>query len=236
VFNFSFVRTLPTPHVQHCYFAFLLFKATALLFLLEAATLLFLLDMLLYSSFLTYYSTCLVRFATMLLLLDVIALLVPHYCSTPFAWCGYSFCSMLMFFVCLGTSLLHPWFCYSLFLLFYIGIHPLHFFTSQRIVQIRILQVGLGRWKLFFFIFVCWWVFLIIHVFGKWWLTMYLFILCRNYLDIVHLIIHIASQFYTLHFICTILLKCIFSTNCIYFLKIFQLLDFHISCKKHTYF
>jgi hypothetical protein len=45
---------------------------------------------------------------------------------------------------------------------------------------------------------------------------MCLFVVCRNYLDIVHLIIHIASYFYTLHFICTIALS-IFSACYILF-------------------
>jgi hypothetical protein len=34
--------------------------------------------------------------------------------------------------------------------------------------------------------------FIIDVVFGKFWLTMCLLVVCRNYLDIVHLIIHIA--------------------------------------------
>jgi hypothetical protein len=35
--------------------------------------------------------------------------------------------------------------------------------------------------------------FFVIHVFGKFWLTMCLFVVAKNYLDIVHLILHIAS-------------------------------------------
>jgi hypothetical protein len=42
-------------------------------------------------------------------------------------------------------------------------------------------------WKVIFFsIFVCWWIKKNFHVFGKWWLTMCLFVLCMNSLDIVH--------------------------------------------------
>jgi hypothetical protein len=51
--------------------------------------------------------------------------------------------------------------------------------------------------------------------------------LCRNYLDIVHLIIHIASHFYTLHFICTITL-CIFLTLLFFQLLVNVKVDFHI--------
>jgi hypothetical protein len=38
-------------------------------------------------------------------------------------------------------------------------------------------------------------IFFIIHVFGKFWLTMCLFVVCKNYLDIIHLILHIAFFF-----------------------------------------
>jgi len=55
--------------------------------------------------------------------------------------------------------------------------------------------------EIFFFNLCLLMIFLIIHVFGKCWLIMCLFVVCRNYLDIVHLIIHIAFHFYTLHFI-----------------------------------
>jgi len=61
------------------------------------------------------------------------------------------------------------------------------------------------------------------NLFWKWWLIMCLLIVYKNYLDIVHLIIHIASRFYTLHFICTIAL-CIFSAHYIFFFP-FQLLE-----------
>jgi hypothetical protein len=51
--------------------------------------------------------------------------------------------------------------------------------------------------------------FLIIHVFGKWCFLMCLFVVGRDYLNIVHSILRITFHFYTLHFICTIAL-CIF--------------------------
>jgi hypothetical protein len=56
----------------------------------------------------------------------------------------------------------------------------------------------------------------------KWWLIMCLFVVCMNYLDIVHLIIYITFHFYTLHFICTIALS-IFLAHYIFFSP-FQLL------------
>jgi hypothetical protein len=86
-------------------------------------------------------------------------------------------------------------------------------------IQIQVLHAKLGRWDLFFEIFVCWLIFLIIHIFEKCWLTMCLFVVCKNYLDIVHLIIHIAFHFYTLHSICTITL-CIFWAWCIFLMDI----------------
>jgi hypothetical protein len=83
------------------------------------------------------------------------------------------------------------------------------------IVQIQIFKPDFES-DFFFPTFVCWWIFLMIHVFRKWSLIMCLFVVCKNYLDIVHLIMHIASHFYTIHFICTIAL-CIFLTHCIFF-------------------
>jgi hypothetical protein len=43
-----------------------------------------------------------------------------------------------------------------------------------QVLQIQVFQAKLGRWEFLCSIFVCW-VFLIIHVFGKWWLIMCLF-------------------------------------------------------------
>ncbi len=157
-----------------------------------------------------------------------ISLFLSNYYSTPLAWP-----------LCSSTYLLHSWFWGSLFLLFnpvvllllfQIGTPPpaaLLFFANVKcggVVQIQVfqnwvLQAKLGKWKLLCLIFVCWWIFLIIHVFGKWWLIMCFLFLCKNYLDIVRLIIHIASHFYILHFICTIAL-CIFSAHCFFFLSI----------------
>jgi len=53
---------------------------------------------------------------------------------------------------------------------------------------------------------------------------MCLFVVGRNYLDIVYLIIHIASHFYTFHFICTIAL-CIFQHIASFYKKIQLLIN-----------
>ncbi len=69
-------------------------------------------------------------------------------------------------------------------------------------------QAKLKRWDIFFNICLLMNFFMIHVVFGKFWLTMCLFVMCKNYLDIICLIIHIAFHllncivyfFSTLHF------------------------------------
>jgi len=80
-----------------CYYVFLV-----------RPTILFLLFDLLFCSFCS---------TLMFLLLDIVVLLLLLDIATPLAWHYYSSCSTLLIFVFLGTSLLHPWFCYSLLLL-----------------------------------------------------------------------------------------------------------------------
>jgi len=194
----------------------------------------------------------------MLLLFDWLRSSYLTYCSTPFAqfdvpfvwptlplllfdlfcYC-YSTCCSILFArpLCLGTFLLHPWFCCSLLLLFdlvillflfYIGIPPRSLFCRCGVWRSYpnssfSNSSSLGQtWKARIFVFnfcllmssfnyPCFWEMVVNNVFV---------FLCKNYLDIIHLIIHIASHFYTLHFVCTIAL-CIFWAHCIFF---FQLL------------
>jgi hypothetical protein len=93
--------------------------------------------------------------------------------------------------------LLRPWFCCSLLLLFdlvillflfLIGIPPPPpFFVGVecggvvqiQVFQIQVLYAKLGRREFLSSIFVSWWVLLIIHVFGKWWLIMCWFFCAR---------------------------------------------------------
>jgi hypothetical protein len=64
--------------------------------------------------------------------------------------------------------------------------------------------------------------FLIIHtaVFGKFWLKMCLFVVCRNYFNIIHLILHIAFHLHNciafFSFLFSIAYKCVgwFSNRC----------------------
>jgi hypothetical protein len=71
---------------------------------------------------------------------------------------------------------------------------PLVFAGVRRVVQIRILEAKFGRCDFFSSTFVYWWILKIIHVSWKCWLIMCLFVVCTNYLNIIHLIIHIASH------------------------------------------
>jgi hypothetical protein len=80
-------------------------------------------------------------------------------------------------------------------LLFQIGIFLLVFCKCERSSKFMFFKPNLEG-EIFFSIFVCWWIFLIIHVFEKWWLTMCLFVVCKNYLDIIHSILHIAFHLY----------------------------------------
>jgi hypothetical protein len=124
-------------------------------------------------------------------------------------------CSFVLCFFC--SMLLLPFF------LFWIDF-PFGFFVGvEGAIQIQVFKVRLGRWEIFQKIFVCWWFLKIICVvFENFWLKMCLFVVCRNYLSIVHLIIHLTFHFYTFHFICTIALSIFFNTFCLIFL--FQLL------------
>jgi len=124
--------------------------------------------------------------------LRLLLLLARHDCSS---------CWMLMFFVHWSISLLHLWYCCSLFL----GQRCCFCSSCFRLVLSSLSFCKCGKscpnssslcqiWKMR--IFVCWWIFLIIHVFEKCWLTMCLLVVCSNYLNIVHLIIHIAFHLY----------------------------------------
>jgi hypothetical protein len=157
--------------------------------------------------------------------------------TTPFAQCHCSSCSLLLFLcsfildaTCSNSSLLHSWCCCSLLDIatlvalvsnWYPPPPPFNFLQVwEELSKFKFVELDLED-EIFFSIFVCWWIFWIIHVFGKCWLIMCLFIVCRNYLDIVHLIIHIAFHFYTLHCIFIIAL-CNFLAHCIFFLFFFR--------------
>ncbi len=86
-----------------------------------------------------------------------------------------------------------------LLLMFQIGTPtpPLHVFVSMGKTNFPnstfILQAKLEGEFFFFQMFVCWWLlFLVLIVHGFFWLMGFLFVMCKNYLDIVHLILHIA--------------------------------------------
>jgi hypothetical protein len=151
-----------------------LLETTALLFLLEVVTLLLLLDMLFCSSFLTYYSACFVQLVIQLLLLNVIAFLASHCYSIPFAWCHCSSCSTMLLFVHLDTSLMRPSFCYSLFLLFQIGIPLLHFLKSfKKLSKFKFFKSNLEGENFFFYLclltsffnYPCFWEMVVGNVF-----------------------------------------------------------------------
>jgi hypothetical protein len=134
------------------------------------------------------------------LLFDVVALLVQRcYFMAPLA--QHYYCSLLWHWYSLFTQIL---FCYTLDLvvpcsLFDIAALVSNWYSPSSCfasvggaVQIEFLHAKLARWGFFFKIFVCWLIFLTIHIFEKCWLTMCLFIVRKNYLDIVHWVVHIA--------------------------------------------
>ncbi len=144
------------------------------------------------SMLLLYNSSCL---TLLFFLLDVVVIpLAQHDCFA---------CSMLLFFALSCTFLLHLWCCWSLLL----GRYCCFYSSCFKLVLSLFSFCKCGKscpnlssqsqnWKMRFFFptFVWWWIFLITHVFGKCWLTMRLFVVCKNYLNIIHLIIHIASH------------------------------------------
>jgi hypothetical protein len=92
---------------------------------------------------------------------------------------------------------------------------PLFFFASVECggaIQIQILQTKLGRWNCCL-IFVCW-VFLIIHVFGKWWLIMCLFFSVGIFGHCTFSYIHSIS-FAQLHYVFFEHIAFYFSFNCL---------------------
>ncbi len=186
--------------------------------LLVEPTLLLLLDLLLRSTCLTCCFTLLAQLAVLLLLFNllfcsscligciplvqpiVLLFLFDIFVQVPFCYAHdfvtpCSFCLTLLFCSFCLRLVLPPPFSYRC------GVWrscPNSSFSCQ-------------TWKVKFFVFnfdllmiyffkPCFWEMVVSNVFV---------FLCRNYLDIVHLIMHIAFHFYTLHFICTIVL-CIF--------------------------
>ncbi len=167
------------------------------------------------SMLLLYDFSCLTLL--LLLLLDVVVTSLSqsyyYFLLNMFAPLAQCYC----FFVRLGISLLHLWCCCSLLLhqcccfcssCFRLVFSPLYFLhVWEELFKFEFFKPNLED-EIFFSTFVCWWIFLIVLVFGKCWLTMCLFVICKNYLNIVHLILHIASHshncivyfFNTLHF------------------------------------
>lgn len=90
-------------------------------------------------SILLSWPTILLVLLDLLFLLNVVALLVLCCYSILFAQRCYSSCSTLLFFICSGTSLLWPWFCYSLFFLFQIGI----FASVKELLKFKIFRLDL---------------------------------------------------------------------------------------------
>jgi hypothetical protein len=172
---------------------------------------LFLLNLLIYSFCSTYCSTPLAQLVAPLLLLN---LLLCFFCLTHFSFCSTCFAPLAWTVVQL---LLFDLFARIPFYYIRDFTTPPPLFLASvecgRVVQIWILQIRvLRKVKIFvfnfcllmsFFSYPCFWEMVVNNVFV---------FLCRNYLDIVHLIIHVASHFYTLHFIYTISL-CIFWTH-----------------------
>jgi hypothetical protein len=189
----------------------------------------------------SFYSTCSAPFARPLC--SSTSLLRPWFCYFLLFLFKYFFTTpmILLFFAPLAWPCCSTLFvsnCYSAlpreegveelskYKFFFVGVE------CGGVVQIQVFRPTLEG-ENFCVDFVCLWVFLIINVFGGWYCVCFL---CRNYLDIVHLIIHIASHlhncivyfFNTLHFIFFQLLVNVY-------------VDFHIVGKilfwqKNTYF
>jgi len=123
-------------------------------------------------------------------------------------------CSTLLLLLLVSNWYLPPWF---------------FLWVWEKLSKFKFFRLDLES-EIFFFNLCLLMNFFIIHVIGKFWLTKCLFVVHKNYLDILkvvllcepqqiqflHFIIHIASHFYKVHFICTITL-CIFSAHCICF-------------------
>jgi len=143
-------------------------------------------------------------YSTLLLLADVVANLVTPplaiSCSILLFFAFWSTLLFLCLFVC--SFLLH---CDVVVPLFFVWLYCCSSFYFKLVLPPPLFFCNCGRsypnssFKLdlegenFFSIFVCWWIFFVIHVvFRKFWLTMCLFVVCKIHLDIIHLIIHIA--------------------------------------------
>jgi len=199
---------------------------------------LFLFD-LLRSSCSTCYSAPLAWLVASLFLLSLLfCSSCSTYCSAPLAWLvAFLLFNLLLCFSCLTSLfkylsatpmtllLLVPFAwpcCFAPFVsdwysphLFFIGVE------CGGVVQIRVLQIQvfhakLGKGNFLCSILICWWFYFFKTCFWEMVVSNVFVFLCKNYLDIVHLILHIAFHFYTLHFICTIVL-CIFWAHCIFF-------------------
>ncbi len=170
----------------------------------------------------TLVAPCLM--SLLLLLFDVVAPLHAP-CLTPLILLLFLLFDLAaILFVCSQCDLLRylygmSWCCYSLLLvqrccscsLFQIGISPLSFlWVLEELSKFKFYMLDLESEIFFQSLFVD---FFIIHVFGKFRLTMSLFVVCRNYLDILKVMllcepqqiwflqstIYMESHFYTLH-------------------------------------
>ncbi len=105
----------------------------------------------------------------------------------------------------------------SLLLLFQIGVFPLSCFcmhgrknklSHSTFVLLQTSSSQTWRW-------VCWWLLffvLIVHIFLSNFGWHVFFVVCKNYFDIMHVILHITLQFYKLHFILHICILFFFKT------------------------
>jgi hypothetical protein len=168
-------------------------------------------------------------FSYCLTLLLLLLFFIWHYCSSCLTL--LQFCSFILNTICLNTYLLH----YDVVLCSLFDVVVLALCFKLVFSPLVFLWEELSKFKLFkldleseiFFSNLCLLIiFSIIHVFGKFWLTMCLFVVCRNYLDILkvvllcepqqiqflHLIIHIALHLhnYIVYFFNTLHLFLVF--------------------------
>ncbi len=119
---------------------------------------LLLLNLLFHSSCLTCYSFCLTHYfspltwPTLLLLFDLLLYSSSSTSSLPLVQ------------PCCSIPFISNWYLPPFFI--FIGVE------CGGTIQIWVFKAKLGRWELFYSIFVFWWVLLVIHVFGKWWIIM----------------------------------------------------------------
>jgi len=144
-------------------------------------------------------------YCSLLDVFNIVAFCSTHLTLLFFLLAQVPFCYTMMLFLLLLLAQCY----YSCFSCFKLILPPSVFCRCGRSCPNSSFEARPRRWDLFFqslfddelFYYPC--------CFGKFWLKMCFFVVCRNCLDIVHLILCIAFHFYTLHFICPIAL-CIF--------------------------